>query len=238
MEIIKIENVTKKYDDFKLQNFSLTLNSGQLFGILGPNGSGKSTLIKILTGQTAPTAGKIEILNTNPIENPISTKEVIGIIPEQESPPSFLTVKEYLDFVCSVRKVENSEKKIEHWLKFLDFEKEKNNLIKNISRGTKQKVLFIQSFIHEPKVVFIDEPLVNLDPMIQKKIKDFLVEYTSKLKNTIVLSTHDLTIAEKICTGVCILKNGKILFKGSIKETQKKNKNLEEYFIKLIENEK
>ena len=211
MEVIKIENIRKEYADFTLENFSLNLKSGSLFGILGPNGSGKSTVIKILTGQILPTSGNIDILGTNPIISPIKTKEKIGIIPEQETPPAFLTVTEYLEFVANVRKLKSAEKKINHWLKFLDLEHEKNNIIKDLSRGTKQKVLFIQAFIHEPKVVFIDEPLINLDPIMQNKMKKFLKEYVKK-GNTIFLSTHILTIAEEICTEVSILKNGKTLF--------------------------
>lgn len=236
MDVIQVKQITKKYEDFTLDHFSLNLESGKLFGILGPNGSGKSTIVKILTGQILPDSGEINILETNPIKNPVQTKEKIGIIPEQETPPSFLTVKEYLDFIVNVRKLKNSEKKINHWIKFFDLQKEKNLLIKNLSRGTKQKILFIQAFIHEPKVVFIDEPLINLDPIIQKKIKEFLKEYVKK-DNTIFLSTHILSTAEEICDEICILKYGKNLYQGDLKSIKKKNKNLEEYFVKLIENE-
>jgi ABC-2 type transport system ATP-binding protein len=191
----------------------------------------------MLTGQILPNCGSIDVLGTNPIDNPLYTKEKVGIIPEQETPPSFLTVTEYLNFVASVRELDGASKKIKNWLEFLDLKKEKDYIIKNLSRGTKQKILFIQAFIHEPKVVFIDEPLINLDPIMQKKIKKFLREYVAK-ENTIFLSTHILSIAEEICDEVCILRYGKILYQGEIKEIKKKNKNLEDYFVKLIENEK
>lgn len=234
--IIRIKNVSKSYENFKLDHFSLELEEGKLFGILGPNGSGKSTIVKILTGQIKPDEGKIEILKTDPIKEPVKTKDKIGIIPEQETPPSFLTVKEYLDFVCKIRKTKNPEEKIEEFLNLLDFKDDKNSLIKNLSRGTKQKVLFTQAFIHKPKVVFIDEPLINLDPIIQKKIKKYLINYV-KEGNTIILSTHILAIAEEICTDICILRYGKNLYQGSVKDILKKEKNLEDYFIKLIEND-
>lgn len=234
--LIEVKKISKTYDNFKLDHFSLELGKGRLFGILGPNGSGKSTIVKILTGQIKPDSGRINILDTNPIKNPVKTKEVIGIIPEQETPPSFLTVKEYLEFVCKVRNVENPEKKIKELLNLLEFDKDVNSLIKNLSRGTKQKVLFAQAFIHKPKVVFIDEPLINLDPIIQKKIKQYLKDYV-KAGNTVILSTHILAIAEEICTDVCILKYGKNLYQGEVKEIMKKNKNLEDYFVKIIENE-
>ena len=237
MEVIKVENIRKEYDNFTLENFSLNLKSGNLFGILGPNGSGKSTVVKILTGQIMPNSGSIDILGTNPIKDPVKTKEKIGIIPEQETPPAFLTVMEYLEFIINVRKLKLGKEKINHWLKFLDLENDKNNIIKDLSRGTKQKVLFIQAFIHEPKVVFIDEPLINLDPIMQNKMKKFLKDYVKK-DNTIFLSTHILSVAEEICNEVCILKYGKTLYQGKIKEIEKNNKNLEEYFINLIQNEK
>ncbi len=236
MELIKAEGIEKEYEHFKIQNFSLTLSEGKLFGILGPNGSGKSTIIKIFTGQILPSKGNIDVLGTNPIRDPIKTKEKIGIIPEQESPPSFLTVTEYLEFIAKVRKLSHAKTKIHHWLDFLELKTEKDSIIKNLSRGTKQKVLFAQAFIHEPKLVFIDEPLVNLDPLVQKKMKSFLQEYVAK-GNTILLSTHILSTAEEICDEICILKNGKILFRGSISESKKEKKNLEDFFVELIENE-
>lgn len=237
MNLIKVENISKKYDNFMLDHFSLELGEGKLFGVLGPNGSGKSTIVKILTGQISPDSGKLNILNTNPVSDPVKTKEKIGIIPEQETPPSFLTVKEYLDFICNVRNIKNSEEKIDKFLDLLDFKAEKNSLIKNLSRGTKQKVLFTQAFIHEPKVVFIDEPLINLDPIIQQKVKKYLLSYVAK-KNTIVLSTHILSIAQEICSDVCILRYGKNLYQGSVEKIVKNHNSLEEYFVEIIENGK
>lgn len=237
MNLIKVENISKKYDNFMLDHFSLELGEGKLFGVLGPNGSGKSTIVKILTGQISPDSGKLNILNTNPVSDPVKTKEKIGIIPEQETPPSFLTVKEYLDFICNVRNIKNSEEKIDQFLDLLDFKAEKNSLIKNLSRGTKQKVLFTQAFIHEPKVVFIDEPLINLDPIIQQKVKKYLLSYVAK-KNTIVLSTHILSIAQEICSDVCILRYGKNLYQGSVEKIVKNHNSLEEYFVEIIENGK
>ena len=235
MSLLKVENISKEYEHFSLDHFSLELGEGKLFGILGPNGSGKSTIVKILTGQLVPDEGTINVLGTNPVKEPVETKKQIGIIPEQETPPSFLTVKEYLEFVCRVRNVENAQEKINEFLTLLEFEDDLNSLIKNLSRGTKQKVLFTQAFIHQPQLVFIDEPLINLDPLIQQKIKKYLKDYVKK-KNTIVLSTHILAMAQELCTDVCILRYGRNLYQGSVKEIVKKNKNLENYFVKLIEN--
>jgi len=235
MDILSTRNISKRYENFNLNHLNLNLKEGELFGFLGPNGSGKTTVVKILTGQLKPTTGKVNLLGTDVINNPVNARKSIGIIPEQENPSSFLTTYEYLKFVCKVREmsVEMSDKKINEWMKFLEFEENKNSLIKNLSRGTKQKVLITQAFIHEPKLVFIDEPLINLDPIMQKKFKDFLLKYVKK-GNSIFLSTHVLSIAQEICTSIGIIKNGKIIFQGNLKEIKKKKKNLEAYFIDII----
>lgn len=232
--MIQVKNITKDYGSFKLKNITLDLFGGQLFGCLGPNGSGKSTLVKILTGQIRPTSGDVSILNVDVIKDPISAKALIGIIPEQESPPSFLTVDEYLQFICKVRKIDTN--KIQEWLDFFEFAHEKDTLIKDLSRGTKQKVVATQAFIHQPKIVFIDEPLINLDPIIQKKFKKYLKDYVKK-GNIIFLSTHMLSIADEICTHVGILKNGELIMQGELSKLRKKKTNLEDYFVSVVNNE-
>ncbi|SEH05165.1 ABC transporter ATP-binding protein [Candidatus Venteria ishoeyi] len=234
--VLTTKNLTKKYGSFTLNKINLELKEKMLFGCLGPNGAGKSTLVKLLTGQIIPTKGDINVLDVDVIKNPVLAKSKIGIIPEQESPPSFLTVKEYLEFICKVRKIKAPKKEISYWLKFFDFKKELNSLIKDLSRGTKQKVVATQAFIHQPKLVFIDEPLINLDPLIQKKFKEFLVSYVKK-GNTVFLSTHVLSIADEICTDICILKNGEVILQESMVNVRKKKKKLENYFIGVVENE-
>lgn len=232
--MLKVKNITKDYGSFKLGKINLELNEGQLFGCLGPNGAGKSTLVKILTGQVNPTSGNAFFNDINIMKDPVKAKTKMGILPEQESPPSFLTVIEYLEFICKVRKI--SPDKINHWLKFFDYTNEKNTLIKDLSRGTKQKVVATQAFIHQPKIVFIDEPLINLDPLIQRKFKKYLVEYV-KRKNMIFLSTHVLSVADEICTDVGILKNGQFILQSDMAKIKKAKKNLEDFFIGAIHDE-
>ena len=229
--MLQTTNITKDYGSFKLQGINLTLKKGQLFGCIGPNGSGKSTLVKILTGQIKPTTGKTVLQRINVNEEPVRAREHIGIIPEQESPPSFLTVKEYLEFICKIRKISNN--RIKHWLDFFEFEHEKDTLIKDLSRGTKQKVVATQAFIHQPTLVFIDEPLINLDPLMQKKFKTYLEDYVKK-GNTIFLSTHVLGVAEEVCTDIAILNNGELLLQESMQEIKQQGKTLENFFIETI----
>jgi len=234
MNVIEMNNLTKEFGDLKAVNsVTLTIGKGQLFGLLGPNGSGKTTMIKMLTGQIKPTYGSAKILNTDVLKNPIKVRELVGIIPEQETPPSFLTAEEYLEFVGKIRKINNIKEKSEKWFKMLDFADQKNALCKDLSRGTRQKLMVAQAFIHEPELTFIDEPLINLDPIIQRTLKDFLLDYIKK-GNTVFFSTHVLEIAEEICTQIGVIDKGKLLHQGPITELKTKKQHLEEFFLKLV----
>lgn len=234
MNTVQVNNLTKKFGEVTaVNNVSFEIKKGELFGLLGPNGSGKTTMIKTLTGQLKPSQGQASVLNLDVEKNPIQIREQVGIIPEQETPPSFLTAEEYLEFVCKIRKLDNHQERIDKWFKLLDFEDQRNILCKDLSRGTRQKLMVAQAFLHEPKLAFIDEPLINLDPIIQRGFKDFLIGYTKK-GNTVFFSTHVLEIAEEICTEIAILDKGVLLHKGPISDLKKTRQHLEAFFIKLV----
>lgn len=219
MAIIDISHLSKRYGDkFALNDISLQVEPG-LFGLLGPNGSGKTTMIKCLTGQIKPSEGALTVMDISVNQDPIRIREIVGIVPEQETPPSFLTAEEYLHFVARIRKID--PKPINWWFKYLDFNEQRKMLCKDLSRGTRQKLMFAQAFLHKPKVAMIDEPLINLDPLIQKKVKDFLKGEVKK-GSTIFISTHVLEIAEEICTSFAILKDGKLIYTGKNKHNLKK----------------
>jgi len=233
--LIEAKNLTKKFGYITaVNNLSLSVKEGELFGLLGPNGSGKTTTIKILTGQIKPTSGSATVLGIDVIKEPIKVRELVGIVPEQESPPSFLTAEEYLYFVAKIRKLKNIDEACGKWFDFLDFEDQRKVLCKDLSRGTRQKLMIAQAFLHEPKIAFIDEPLVNLDPILQKKVKDFLQDYVKK-GNTIFMSTHALETAEEICTRIAVLNKGELVYEGSIKSIKRKRQKLESFFLKLVE---
>lgn len=231
---INVKNLTKTFGDVTAVNkVSLSIKKGELFGLLGPNGSGKTTMIKMLTGQIKPTNGEMFVLDTNVLLTPIQTRQQVGIIPEQETPPSFLTAEEYLQFVCKIRNVDDSQEKINNWFKLFNFIDEQNTLCKDLSRGTRQKLMVAQAFLHNPKLAFIDEPLINLDPLIQRIFKDFLLDYVSR-GNTVFFSTHVLEIAQEICTEIGILDKGTLLYKGTIDEVKNSKQHLETFFINLV----
>ena len=233
--IIESLGLFKQYGDVTaVDNVSLSVGKGELFGLLGPNGSGKTTMIKMLTGQIRPTGGSATVLGLDVEKDPIGVRERVGIIPEQETPPSFLTATEYLDFVGEVRHIEDVRKKADWWFDFLDFSDKRDVLCKDLSRGTRQKLMFTQAFLHKPVLALIDEPLINFDPIMQHKVKDYLAEYV-KAGNTIFISTHILEIAEEICTGFAILHKGKLLHTGTVAELKSKNQHLDDFFLSLVQ---
>jgi len=233
--IIEAEGLSKQYGDVTaVDNVSLTVGKGELFGLLGPNGSGKTTMIKILTGQIRPGSGRATVLGLDVEKDPIGVRERVGIIPEQETPPSFLTATEYLDFVGEVRHIADVQMKADWWFDFLDFSDKRDVLCKDLSRGTRQKLMFTQAFLHTPELALIDEPLINFDPIMQRKVKDYLAGY-ARSGNTIFISTHILEIAEEICTGFAILHKGMLLHTGTVTEIKERHEHLDEFFLALVQ---
>ena len=232
--VLEADNLTKKFGEVTaVDNVSFSVEKGSLFGLLGPNGSGKTTMIKMLTGQTRPTMGSGTVLGLDIEKDPISIRERVGIIPEQETPPSFLSATEYLDFVGEIRNIPDVQKKADWWFDFLEFGDKRDVLCKDLSRGTRQKLMFTQAFIHNPPLALIDEPLINFDPIMQRKVKDYLSGYVRN-GNTIFISTHILEIAEEICSGFAILHKGKLLHTGTVSELKADNRHLDEFFLSLV----
>jgi ABC-2 type transport system ATP-binding protein len=232
--VIETRDLSKTYGDVQAVNrVNLSVEKGALFGLLGPNGSGKTTMIKMLTGQTRPTGGSATVLGVDTIRDPVGVRGLVGIIPEQETPPSFLTAMEYLEFVAAVRKIPDIGQKADWWFDFLDFADKKNVLCKDLSRGTRQKLMFTQAFIHEPVLALIDEPLINFDPIMQDLVKDYLAGYV-KNGRTIFISTHILEVAEEICSGFAILHKGALLHSGPVSELTARGEHLPSFFLSLI----
>jgi ABC-2 type transport system ATP-binding protein len=235
MVIIEAKQVSKTFNDVEaLKNVDLNIEGGEFFGCFGPNGAGKTTLLKILSGQMDPTEGTAKVLGIDIQKNPMDVKKIVGIVPEVESPPSYLTGREYLFFVGRVRKVDDLDRKIDYWLDFFKLTEKEDVICRDLSKGMRQKLMLASAFIHKPKLLFLDEPFINLDPVYQRKVKDYLIDYT-KNGGTIFMCTHILEIAEKICTRVAIINDGKILAKGGINELKKgPNEDLEKIFLRLV----
>jgi len=232
MSVIEAKKITKQYDDVTaLKNVDLVINEGEFFGLLGPNGAGKTTLLKILTGQIKMTSGVGKILGMSIEGNVIDVKKKIAIVPEQESPPSFLTPREVLEMVVSIRKIENPD--IEEWITFFELEAMEGRVCRNLSRGQKQKVMLAAAFISDTELMFLDEPFINLDPIVQTKVRDWLVQYVEN-GGTVFLNTHLLENAQRLCDRAAIIHNGKIQSMIKINELDSQNISLEELFHEII----
>jgi len=211
MPAVETTNLRKEYGEVvALDGLDLTVDRGELYGLLGPNGSGKTTTIEILTGQRTPTAGSAAVLDADPVAEPVAVRREIGILPEREDPPSFLTPREYLRFVGDVRDIDDVDERIERWAGTLEFRGVLDTLSTDLSEGERQRVMLAQVFIHEPDLAFIDEPLVNLDPLMQADVKTYLQEYCAE-GNTLFLSTHFMEVAEQLCTTVGIISDGELV---------------------------
>ncbi len=234
MKAVETEDLTKKYDSLiALDHLSLEVEEGEIYGLLGPNGAGKSTCIEILTGQTKPTSGSAKVLDVDPVADPVEVRRRIGVLPEREDPPSFMTPREYFDFVAEVRDVD-LDGEAQRWAERLGFAEKLDTLNIDLSRGQKQKVMLAQAFVHRPDLVFIDEPLTNLDPVVQERVKRMITEYNDDGK-TIFLSTHDINVAEEVCTRVGIIQSGELTATRDVEELRSEGGRLIDEFLDEVE---
>ena len=233
--LVRAVDMGKRYGDFvALHPLNVEVHSGEFFGVFGPNGAGKSTFIKLLTGQLRPSIGQIEILGIDAEDSPQKLKANIGIVPESESPPSFLTPAEFLQFVARLRGLDNLEQNVEHWLDWFGLQEKRDTMCKDLSKGQRQKVMLASAFIHKPKLLFLDEPFANLDPIYQRKCREWLLDHV-KDGGTIFLCSHVLEMAERMCNRMAIINNGKVLAAGTVtglKENE--SETLEDVFIRLV----
>ena len=219
----------KRYGDFvALHPLKVEVHSGEFFGVFGPNGAGKSTFIKLLTGQLRPSIGQIEILGIDAEDSPQKLKANIGIVPESESPPSFLTPAEFLQFVARLRGLDNLEQNVEHWLDWFGLQEKRDTMCKDLSKGQRQKVMLASAFIHKPKLLFLDEPFANLDPTTQIRLKSIIKELSAKKHVTILVSSHDLLHVTEVCERIVVLDKGEVV--KDIKTSEATLKELETYF--------
>jgi len=212
-----------------LNDLSLNIPAGSIFGLLGPNGAGKTTLIKILLGITYPTFGSAKILDTDISE--YSVKKKIGYLPENHKYPPYLNAVEVLSFFGKLSGVDGIKltKKIDELLETVKLTERKKSKVKTYSKGMMQRLGLAQALINDPELIFLDEPTDGVDPIGRKEIRDVLVDLRNQSK-TIFLNSHLLSEVEMITDRVGILNKGKLLREGSVKELTEKK---EEYKIML-----
>ncbi|WP_276271624.1 ABC transporter ATP-binding protein [Haloarcula litorea] len=229
MAAIETTDLRRDFGDVTaLDGLSLSIEEGAVFGLLGPNGSGKTTTIELLTGQREPTGGSASVVGRDPAAEPLAVRSAIGILPEREDPPSFLTPREYLTFVSEVRDVADHEARIDEWADRLGFAGVLDALATGLSEGERQRVMLAAAFLHDPDLVFIDEPLVNLDPIMQEEVKSQLASYCER-GNTLFLSTHYVDVAAELCTHVGIVEDGRLVAECDPREMTEAD--LLDYFV-------
>lgn len=221
--MIKVENLVKNYGDHvAVDDLSFTVEKGQVYGFLGPNGAGKTTTMNIMTGYLAATSGKVEIHGYDILTQPEEAKRCIGYLPEV--PPLYqdMTVMEYLLFVAELKKVAKKERKeqIQEILQMVELQDVKNRLIRNLSKGYRQRVGLAQAIIGYPDVIILDEPMVGLDP---KEIIEIRALIKKLAKNhTIILSSHILSEVSTVCDHIMIISHGKLVASDSPEGLQKR----------------
>ena len=209
--MVKVQNLVKRYGgNYAVNDISFEIGEGEIVGLLGPNGAGKSTTMNMLTGYLAPTSGEVYIGGVDIIKEPLVAKRMIGFLPEQ--PPLYpdMTVKEYLDFVYELKGCKFPRREhLDEIMSVVRLTDLKDRLIKNLSKGNKQRVGIAEALIGDPKVIIFDEPTIGLDPKQVIAVRNLM--RTLAKKHTVILSTHVLAEVQTVCERVLIINKGKLI---------------------------
>jgi len=237
--MIEVEHLTKKYGDLlAVQDLSFKVKKGQIWGLLGPNAAGKTTTMRILTGYLPATDGIASVAGYDVFEQPNDVKKIMGYLPENVPLYPEMTVLSFLNFVAEIKQISSSQRKeaVDRVLKKSSLEPVQKRLIKNISRGFKQRVGIAQALIHDPQVLILDEPTIGLDPAQIIEIRQLI--RSLKGERTIILSTHILAEVTQTCDGVVIINEGKLMASGSLSELTASFKEKEGVFLRLRRGDK
>ena len=243
-QMIEIKNVSKAYGNSKakaVDDISVTVNNGEIFGFLGPNGAGKTTTIKMITGVLYPSAGSIRVEGIDIAKDPIGAKLKIGYVTDNPEIFSQLKAAEYLNFVGDVYEVPTAERqeRVERYAELFGIKNALNGSIGSFSHGMKQKLLVTASLLSDPAVWILDEPMVGLDPKSAFQLKEIMHE-RARAGKVVFFSTHVMEVAEKLCNRLAIINAGKIMFQGSLqslREQRGEDASLERLFLELVDTE-
>ena len=239
--MIEIQNVTKTYSKNKkkaVENLTLNVQGGELFGFIGPNGAGKTTTIKMMTGVLKPDEGSITMAGHRLDTDRLEAQQLIGFVPDGNDLYDRLSGMEYLNFMADIYKVSASRRKahIEQYLHIFELEDAINSQVRTYSKGMKQKLVVIGALIHNPPIWILDEPLSGLDPRAAHLLKEEMIRHC-QAGNTVFFSTHVLEVAEKLCTRIGVIDHGTLRAQGTLEELRsgEKGASLEELFLQLTE---
>ena len=237
-----IENLWKRYDGkTAVEGISLEVRSAEVFGLIGPNGAGKTTTLKIVVGLLKPDAGRVLVDGHDILAEPYGYKASIGYLPEATTLPDYLSGTEFLTFVGRLREMPRDvlEARITELLRRLDLTAPRKDLIVTYSKGMRQKLAFAASVIHSPKLLILDEPLIGVDPAGQHAIKEEVRDVTRR-GGSVIVSTHMLDTAEKLCDRLAVMHRGKIAAMGTLQDLRGAARagadaTLEDVFLRLTE---
>lgn len=234
--MLRIEHLTKKYGEKKaVDDLSLHIEKGEIYGFIGHNGAGKTTTIKSVVGILDFDEGEIFIDGKSVKKDSLECKRVIAYIPDNPDLYEFMTGLQYLNFISDIFGVEEKERKerIEKYSTAFEIKDDLASPISSYSHGMKQKLAIISALVHDPKLIIMDEPFVGLDPIASHLLKDIMREKCNE-GGAIFFSTHVLEVAEKLCDKIAIIKGGKLIKSGTMEEV-KGDSSLESVFLELEE---
>jgi ABC-2 type transport system ATP-binding protein len=214
MIAIQLENLTKRFNgSIAVDNISLSINSGEVFGLLGPNGAGKTTIISILSTMLKPTSGSASVNNFDILKNEDDVRKSIGIVFQDQSLDEELTAYENMDFHGRLYRIPKNvrQKKIIELLKLVELENKKKFLVKTFSGGMRRRLEIARGLLQEPKVLFLDEPTLGLDPQTRNSLWEYIQKLNTEKGITIILTTHYMEEADRLCDRVAIIDKGKII---------------------------
>src|SRR6266567_997119 len=234
--VVSVQNLRKRYrrrDPWAVDDVTFELDAGQAFGLLGPNGAGKTSVVKMIAGLLRPDGGSISLFGSNP-GNPAARAE-LGFAPEDPDFPKFLRAPEVLDYFASLLGLDDAERKrrIPETLAFAGLEGERRQ-IRQFSKGMKQRLGIAQAILGRPKLLILDEPTADLDPLGRRDVRA-LIERLKESGVAVLLNSHLLSEVELVCDTVAILAKGKVLKEGTMAEVVPEGRTLEEVFVELVE---
>ncbi len=212
--MIEVQNLTKRYNNFlAVDQISFTAKTGEVVGLLGPNGAGKTTTMRMLTGFMPPSEGSAKIAGFDVTQDSIEVRKRVGYLPERVPVYPDMTVQGYIAFWARLRGIRNPKKQVDHVLETVNLSDRRNTLVRNLSKGMRQRLGLAQALVHDPEVVILDEPTIGIDPQQVIEVRESVRQLGKK--HTVLFSTHILSEAEQVCDRVIIINKGHIVAQGA-----------------------
>ncbi len=214
--MIEARALSKRYGATEaVRNLTATVGPGEIVGLLGRNGAGKTTTLHLLTGIQRPDSGTVQIAGVDLAREPVRAKAVIGYVPDEPTLFEYLTVVEHLEFVARMYAVADASDRINMWLRRCELEERAHDFPEALSRGMRQRLAVACALLHDPKALLLDEPLTGLDPAGMRATKDLLIA-CARAGMCVLLSSHQLSLVEELCSRVVVLSRGNVVFDGTI----------------------